>query len=105
MLTIYQGRNEVYGIIDQRPKKGWDQGSQPLIRDHSPRDRDQYVFHAWAQRSDQPSGVLDNNNNSRRAPKHGFLTLFEILWPILYSNFWFLDLLIDSSPETRIREY
>ena len=40
-----QGRNEVYGIRDQRPKKGWDQGSQPLIRDHSPRDRDQRVFH------------------------------------------------------------
>ena len=40
-----QGRNEVYGIRDQRPKKGWDQGSQPQIRDHSPRDRDQRVFH------------------------------------------------------------
>ena len=24
-----QGRNEVYGIRDQRPKKGWDPGSQP----------------------------------------------------------------------------
>ena len=41
----YQGRNEVYGIRDQRPKKGWDQGSQPRIRDHSPRDRDQRVCH------------------------------------------------------------
>ena len=40
-----QGRNEVYGIRDQRPKKGWDQGSQPRIRDQSPRDRDQRVFH------------------------------------------------------------
>ena len=43
--TKVQGRNEVYGIRDQRPKKGWDQGSQPRIRDHSPRDRDQRVFH------------------------------------------------------------
>ena len=42
---ISQGRNEVYGIRDQRPKKGWDQGSQPRIRDQSPRDRDQRVFH------------------------------------------------------------
>ena len=25
----FQGRNEVYGIRDQRPKKGRDQGSQP----------------------------------------------------------------------------
>ena len=25
-----QGRNEVYGIRDQGPKKGWDPGSQPL---------------------------------------------------------------------------
>ena len=41
----HQGRNEVYGIRDQRPKKGWDQGSQPRIRDQSPRDRDQRVFH------------------------------------------------------------
>ena len=41
----FQGRNEVYGIRDQRPKKGWDQGSQPRIRDQSPRDRDQRVFH------------------------------------------------------------
>ena len=26
-------------------KKEWDQGSHPRIRDHSPRDRDQRVFH------------------------------------------------------------
>ena len=24
-----EGRNEVYGIRDQKPKKGWDPGSQP----------------------------------------------------------------------------
>ena len=34
----YQGPNEVYGIRDQRPKKGWDPGSQP-------RDRDQRCFY------------------------------------------------------------
>ena len=28
-FLIYQGRNEVYGIRDQRPEKGRDQGSQP----------------------------------------------------------------------------
>ena len=45
-LHVYmRSGNEVYGIRDQRPKKGWDQGSQPRIRDHSPRDRDQRVFH------------------------------------------------------------
>ena len=26
-LSLWQGRNEVYGIRDQRPKKGRDQGS------------------------------------------------------------------------------
>ena len=26
----YQGRNEVYAIRDQRPKMGWDLGSQAL---------------------------------------------------------------------------
>ena len=36
--SIEQGRNEVYGIRDQRPKLGWDPGSQP-------RDRDQRCFH------------------------------------------------------------
>ena len=25
--AVYQGRNEVYGIRDKRPAKGWDQGS------------------------------------------------------------------------------
>ena len=28
-FILYQGRNEIYGIRDQRPEKGRDQGSQP----------------------------------------------------------------------------
>ena len=51
-----QGRNEVYGIRDQRPEKGWDPGSQP-------RDRDERCFSL-----DQGSGVLDNKRNSQRPP-------------------------------------
>ena len=29
MFLKSQGRNEVHGIGDQGPKKGWDPGSQP----------------------------------------------------------------------------
>ena len=41
----FQGRNEVYGIRDRRPVKGWVQGSQAGIWDHSTWDRDQQRFH------------------------------------------------------------
>ena len=60
---MYQGRNEVYGIRDQRPKKGWDPGSQPQDLGSQPRDRDQRCFSL-----DQGSGVLDNKRNSQRPP-------------------------------------
>ena len=54
MDYIYnQGRNEVYGIRDQRPVKGWDQGSQLGIWDHSTWDRDQQRF-PWNQGSGCP---------------------------------------------------
>ena len=56
-----QGRNEVYGIRDQRPKKGWDQGSQPRIRDQSPRDRDQRVFHGLKDQASRFCGIRDQN--------------------------------------------
>ena len=57
----WQGRNEVYGIRDQRPKKGWDQGSQPRIRDQSPRDRDQRVFHGLKDQASKFCGIRDQN--------------------------------------------
>ena len=56
-----QDRNEVYGIRDQRPKKGWDQGSQPRIRDQSPRDRDQRVFHGLKDQASRFCGIRDQN--------------------------------------------
>ena len=58
---VWQGRNEVYGIRDQRPKKGWDQGSQPRIRDQSPRDRDQRVFHGLKDQASRFCGIRDQN--------------------------------------------
>ena len=58
---LIQGRNEVYGIRDQRPKKGWDQGSQPRIRDQSPRDRDQRVFHGLKDQASKFCGIRDQN--------------------------------------------
>ena len=59
--AVQQGRNEVYGIRDQRPKKGWDQGSQPRIRDQSPRDRDQRVFHGLKDQASRFCGIRDQN--------------------------------------------
>ena len=59
--SYYRGRNEVYGIRDQRPKKGWDQGSQPRIRDQSPRDRDQRVFHGLKDQASRFCGIRDQN--------------------------------------------
>ena len=60
-IRLKQGRNEVYGIRDQRPKKGWDQGSQPRIRDQSPRDRDQRVFHGLKDQASRFCGIRDQN--------------------------------------------
>ena len=57
----FQGRNEVCGIRDQRPKKGWDQGTQPRIRDQSPRDRDQRVFHGLKDQASRFCGIRDQN--------------------------------------------
>ena len=52
-----QGRNEVYGIRDQGPKKGGIRNHSPGIWDHKPRDRDQRCLSL-----DQGSGVLDQQN-------------------------------------------
>ena len=43
------------------PKKGWDQGSQPRIRDQSPRDRDQRVFHGLKDQASRFCGIRDQN--------------------------------------------
>ena len=44
------------GIRDQRLKKGWDQGSQPRIRDHSPRGSGSACF-PLTQGSTQYTGI------------------------------------------------
>ena len=54
---IKQGRNEVYGIWDQEPKKGWDPGSQPRGLGSQPPGSGSVVFLL-----DQGSGVLDQQN-------------------------------------------
>ena len=43
-LRLKQGLNELYGIRDQRPKKGWDPGSQPRDPGSQPGDLGLAVF-------------------------------------------------------------
>ena len=78
-----QGRNEVYRIRDQRPKKRWDPGSQP-------RDLE-------SQSPGSGSAVFFIGSRIRRSVEQKEFTTrtltlgFEILWSISFSNSWYLD--------------
>ena len=56
-LYIDQGRNEVYEIRDQGPKKGLDPGSQPRVLGSQPPGSGSAVFSL-----DRGSAVLDQQN-------------------------------------------
>ena len=55
VVTRYMGSG-IKGL-----KKGWDQGSQPRIRDQNPRDRDQRVFHGLKDQASRFCGIRDQN--------------------------------------------